>query len=294
MRRAAQDGIFSESIVFARPANAQQHMAKSRFEYVRTYEQDHALLPNTYIVVRIDGRGFHRFSAHYKFAKPNDRRALNLMNHAARAVMEQIPDTTAAYGQSDEYSFVLRRDCSLFDRREAKLISTFASTFTAHYQFQWKEHFPDTPLDPAMLPTFDARAVLYPSITELRDYLSWRQADCHINNLYNTSFWSLILLGTLSEQQAEQELMGTLSADKNELLFSRFGINYNNEDAMYRKGTIIVRKAEESLDVSAAPTEMSKRQLDREQKKRRKAALVEEHVDIIGEVFWSSLGKSIV
>jgi tRNA(His) guanylyltransferase len=30
---------------------------------------------------------------------------------------------------------------------------------------------------------FDARAVLYPSDRTLRDYLSWRQADTHINNL---------------------------------------------------------------------------------------------------------------
>lgn len=26
----------------------------------------------------------------------------------------------------------------------------------------------------------------------LRDYLSWRQADVHINNLYNTCFWNLV------------------------------------------------------------------------------------------------------
>lgn len=35
-------------------------MAKSRFEYVRNFELPDPLLPNTYIVVRIDGRGFHK------------------------------------------------------------------------------------------------------------------------------------------------------------------------------------------------------------------------------------------
>ena len=34
-----------------------------------------------------------------------------------------------------------------------------------------------------MIPSFDARTVLYPNNEILRDYLSWRQADCHINNL---------------------------------------------------------------------------------------------------------------
>ena len=34
---------------------------------------------------------------------------------------------------------------------------------------------------------------------------------------------------------------GTLAADKNELLFLRFGINYNNEPEMYRKGSVVCR-----------------------------------------------------
>lgn len=33
---------------------------------------------------------------------------------------------------------------------------------------------------------------------------------------------------------------GTLTADKNEILFSEFHINYNNEPHMYRKGTVLV------------------------------------------------------
>lgn len=71
--------------------------------------------------------------------------------------------------------------------------------------------------------------------------MSWRQADCHINNLYNTTFWQLIQLGGLSNKEAEEALKGTLSADKNEILFSRFGINYNRELEIYKKGSVIFR-----------------------------------------------------
>jgi hypothetical protein len=31
-----------------------------RYEYVKAFEQADLLLPNTWIVVRIDGRGFHK------------------------------------------------------------------------------------------------------------------------------------------------------------------------------------------------------------------------------------------
>lgn len=36
-------------------------------------------------------------------------------------------------------------------------------------------------------------------------------------------------------------LKGTVAADKNEILFSQFGINYNKEDEMFRKGSIVFR-----------------------------------------------------
>ena len=35
-------------------------MAKSKFEYVKQFETEDKCLPNCWIVVRIDGKGFHR------------------------------------------------------------------------------------------------------------------------------------------------------------------------------------------------------------------------------------------
>ena len=41
-------------------------MAKSKYEYVKDFEKDDALLPSTYIVVRIDGRSFHGYVAPFR------------------------------------------------------------------------------------------------------------------------------------------------------------------------------------------------------------------------------------
>ncbi|KAL8831075.1 MAG: hypothetical protein Q9170_005455 [Blastenia crenularia] len=91
------------------------------------------------------------------------------------------------------------------------------------------------------MPSFDGRVVQYPSLQNLRDYLSWRQVDCHINNLYNTTFWALVQKGGMGTTQAEEALKGTSAADKNEILFSKFGMNYNNESEQFRKGNVIYR-----------------------------------------------------
>lgn len=42
----------------------------------------------------------------YQFEKPNDRRALDLMNAAAVGVMDALPDVRLAYGISDEFRYV--------------------------------------------------------------------------------------------------------------------------------------------------------------------------------------------
>ena len=58
-----------------------------------------------------------RLSDRYAFQKPNDRRALDLMNAAAVEVMKDLTDLCVGYGVSDEYSFVFHPSCQLFERR---------------------------------------------------------------------------------------------------------------------------------------------------------------------------------
>jgi tRNA(His) guanylyltransferase len=97
-----------------------------------------------------------------------------------------------------------------------------------------------------------------------------------------------------------------LSADKNEILFSRFGINYNNEPEMYRKGSVVYRdygvgkgsdggsRKQDTLagedagnGSTAVPKEQSKSQKEKEKKRAKKADISTEHVDIIGADFWN-------
>ena len=51
----------------------------------------------------VGGRYTYRLCAKYGFEKPNDVRALELMNSAARSTMEGIPEVAIGYGVSDEF-----------------------------------------------------------------------------------------------------------------------------------------------------------------------------------------------
>ena len=295
-------------------------MAGTKYAYVRNFELPDAALPEVYLVVRIDGKGFHKFSAAHHFAKLNDPAALELMNAAARHVMTQLKGhATLAFGESDEYSFLLKRNTALYNRRISKITTHITSLFTAAYVFHWPAFFPNTPL--LHPPSFDGRLVQYPNQHVVRDYFAWRQADTHINNLYNTSFWALVH-GGQSEQQATQTLSGTVSAQKHDILFQQFNINYDRLEAMYRKGTTLVWTRSPSPSTISAPpitscndkdkdkdndkdTNLDTNTLARIQRKREaKAAKRQQsaismqlrtlHCDIISDPFWQQQPATLI
>ena len=123
--------------------------------------------------------------------------------------------------------------------------------------------------------------VAYPSDASLRDYLSWRQADCHINCQYNTVFWALVQRGGLSRPAAQARLAGTKTADKNELLFAEFGVNYAQLPPLHRRGSVLrrARVAEPpAADGAVGPAHAP----------RLRSCVVVEHDDMIGDAFWAA------
>ncbi|KAJ3054676.1 tRNA-histidine guanylyltransferase 1-like [Rhizophlyctis rosea] len=244
-------------------------MACSKFEYVKHFENHTTLLRNTWIVVRLDGHSFHRFTSQHNFLKPNDPRALHLASFAAQKCMEEFEEIVLAYGQSDEFSFLLRRSASLYKRREAKITSTLCSLFTSNYVFYWNKFFgPETRGEKDVIipgQTLEPQELLYPPSFDAR--------------AYNTAFWALVQDKDTphSEQKAQAILKDTDSAAKNELLFSKYHINYNTLPEMYKKGSTLFRKP-------TVVTEVSSR--DGREVQRTRNLIITEHRDIIGDPFW--------
>jgi tRNA(His) guanylyltransferase len=103
----------------------------------------------------------------------------------------------------------------------------------------------------------------------------------------------------MSNTDAENLLKGTVAADKNELLFSRFQVNYNNEPSIFRKGSVLFRDYElevrpvdrvrETDDMSfggSTDQEISKTQAEKTRKTKAKAMVVIKHIDLINDEFW--------
>ncbi|KAJ4715520.1 tRNA(His) guanylyltransferase [Melia azedarach] len=253
----------------------EEDVGKIKPDYLRSFLFENKLLPSTWIVIRIDGCHFHRFSEVHEFEKPNDKQALNLMNSCAVAVLEDLADITFAYGISDEYSFVLKKDSQFYQRRASEIVSVIVSFFTSMYAVKWKEFFPQKQLK--YPPNFDGRAVCYPSSDIIRDYLAWRQVDCHINNQYNTCFWMLVKSGR-SKSEAQSDLKGTQTREKNELLLSKFGIEYNKLPLMFRQGSSVFRAETEktiALENGSSTEKLGNK-------------VIVSHCNIIEQSFWKT------
>lgn len=239
------------------------------------------------------------------------------MTRAAVEVMIAFPEIVLAYGQSDEYSFVFDKSARVFNRRESKLLSTVVSTFTAAFATIWNGsdlgrgddigRTTEGIVEPrgTLLPTFDGRLVLYPNNKCVRDYFAWRQADCHINNLFNTTFWALVKkqrkvveetmenaeslppIVSRIKRQVHERIKDTNSAGKNEILFTECGINYNAEPALFKKGTILHRASSASLceapDFGETSFAMDGPSVIRAH------SIVVLHDDLISEKFWDRI-----
>lgn len=62
--------------------------------------------PVAWLLLICRRENYDRLCAKYGFEKPNDRRALELMNAAAKNTMEGIPEVGIGYGVSDEFRYL--------------------------------------------------------------------------------------------------------------------------------------------------------------------------------------------
>lgn len=72
------------------------------------------------------------------------------------------------------------------------------SDFTAYYFSYWRDFLPSVKLQ--SLSSFDGQIMTFPNLESIQDYLRWKQADHHINNLYNTCFRALVHSGVTLEE----------------------------------------------------------------------------------------------
>lgn len=193
---------------------------------MRVFEtaHDYCVLPNIYIVARIDGRSFTRLTKEvHKFEAPFDERMRDMMVETTKHLMNCGFDCLYGYTQSDEISLLFHPNITTFDRKIRKFNSVLAGEASAKFSLLLGDNA-----------CFDCRISELPTINLVVDYFRWRNEDAHRNALNGWCYWTLRKEGK-SVKQATKMLEGKSVANKNELLFQH-EINFNELPLWQRRG----------------------------------------------------------
>lgn len=193
---------------------------------MRAYETAHdfCVIPEVYMVARIDGRNFTRLTKEvHDFEAPYDIRFRDYMIATCEHLMNCGFRVVYGYTQSDEISLLLHRDENSFGRKTRKLNSILSGEASAKFSILLGD-----------VACFDSRISELPNPKAVVDYFRWRNEDAHRNALNAHCYWMLRKKGS-SVKETTDFLSGMSVSEKNELLFQN-GINFNDVPNWQKRG----------------------------------------------------------
>jgi tRNA(His) guanylyltransferase len=188
------------------------------------------------LVVRLDGKSFHTYTKGLK--RPYDERLSNLMVETMAELVDRF-NANVGYVQSDEITLVwlTTPDGTVelpFAGRFQKLESLLAGFTSAFFARKALEVFPEKA---HLVPYFDARAFIVPTVQEAYHAVLWRQQDC-TKNAISMAAQSMF---------SHKELQGRSGPQMQEMMWKKFGVNFNDYPAFFKRGTFARRVKEERV-----------------------------------------------
>ena len=243
---------------------------------MRVYEQslDQVLLPELYLVARLDGNRFTRLTKEVcKFEAPFDIKFRDMMVETVKALMNYGFRVIYGFTESDEISLLFHPEEDTFGRKVRKYNSLLAGVASATFSMQLGQQG-----------IFDCRMVPLPTIERVQDYFLWRQEDAHRNSLNSHCYW-MLRKQSKSVTEATKLLEGQTVAFKNELLFQN-GINFDNLPSWQKRGIGLYWETYEKTGFNpvTGKEEMAKR---RALKVDEELPLREEYAEFIGRLLKS-------
>jgi tRNA(His) guanylyltransferase len=207
---------------------------------MRSFEEnlDQFVLPEVYIVARLDGRGFTRLTKELlPLERPFDETFRDAMIETVLHLMTCGFKVTYGYCQSDEVSILFDKTENGFSRKTRKLLSVLSGEASAKFTSYM-----------GVMGVFDCRIIPLPTEDRVVDYFRWRAEDASRNALNAWCYWTLRKNGA-SVDEATKKLEGKSVADKNQFLFDN-GINYNDLPSWQKRGVGFLYETVETSGVN--------------------------------------------
>ena len=184
---------------------------------MKSYEPVDKLDVNSPIIIRLDGRGFSKFTKSYK--KPFDYRIADAMIATTIGLVDQF-GASIGYTQSDEITLVIPK-VEKYSGRLQKLVSMTASVATGNFNRE---------INDSKIAYFDSRVFNVPNISEATNAVLWRVHDARKNGISSICH---SLVGTKRMFKCDQAAM--LKIISNE------GVEYTNFSTHAKFGVFVKR-----------------------------------------------------
>lgn len=188
-------------------------------------------------LIRVDGKAFHSYTRGLE--RPFDTQFAADMDATAVALCTQMTGAAFAYVQSDEISVLLTDFAAMntepwMGGTTAKVVSLSAAIATATFNTRRPTTNPDDNASGG-LPLFDSRAWSMSDPAEVANYFLWRQRDAVKNSISMAA----------SAHFSHQRLHGLTANQRQELLHTDAGVNWNNYPTGFKRGRVVSRVAVE-------------------------------------------------
>lgn len=179
--------------------------------------------PSQWMCVRIDGKGFSKFTK--KFRKPFDNVMSKSMIETTKFLVEQT-HASLGFVQSDEITLLFPPTESerIFGGKVSKINSVFASMATAHFNSIIQQH-------PSVnkFAYFDCRVWSVPNGVEASNVVLWRAQDARKNSISSLFRWT-----------AGHKLMHGLSGKSMiEILANEYDVVWEDLPFAFKYGTYV-------------------------------------------------------
>lgn len=189
----------------------------------------HRLVDRLPVVIRLDGKAFHTYTADLS---SNDPYFATAMETVAKALCASIMGAKLAYVQSDEISVLVNPWINLsseawFANNLIKIVSVSSGIASSVMTAESPSIFGK--IKPAC---FDSRAFVLPP-EEVNNYFIWRQQDAIRN--------SVQVLAQMN--YSSKEIFGLNNSILKEKLKTEKGIDWDSQTTRFKMGSCIVRRA---------------------------------------------------
>lgn len=202
-----------------------------RMKSYERVETSQVFPPNSILYVRLDGRGFSKFTKGLE--RPYDERMSNLMKATAKYLCKEF-NCLIVETQSDEISCILLNSYEapcMFEGKKQKLISTLASSATAFFNANLYKYLPEK-VDSDRLPTFDCRVFPVPTKREAANAILWRERDAIKNSVAMAA----------SHYFSHKELQNKSSTIMIDMLKTKHNIVFEDYPTFFKTGSYFQRE----------------------------------------------------